>query len=150
MESLIGAVPFQVARASAALPAAGAYDASPLSLECAAFKSAVLYFSYTRGAVGGSFTFKVEASPHFSDSSTYDNWFQLSLYDSDTIVAGSDAVSAIQREEILYTSGGATEERIAYGTINLGGGIQRIRVLAKEVGVVDTPGTLEVLATFWE
>ena len=54
MEALIGAVPFQVARASAALPAAGAYDASPTALMCAGFESAVFYFSYTRGDALGS------------------------------------------------------------------------------------------------
>lgn len=149
MEALIGAVPFQVARTSAVLPAAGAYDTSPTELMCAGFESAVFYFSYTRGDALGSFAFKIEVSPHASDSATYDNWFQLALYEADSIVAGTDEQALIQREEILYTPTSANEERFVYGSVNLGGGIQRVRVSAKEVGTVGKPGTLEVLSTFW-
>ena len=87
MESLIGAVPFQVARASAALPAAGAYDPAPLEMMCAGFDSAILYFSYVRGGAAGAFKFKVEVSPHASDSIIYPSWFQSTLYEDGGVVA---------------------------------------------------------------
>jgi hypothetical protein len=149
MESLIGAVPFQVARTSVALAGAGAYDASPLAMICAGFDSAVLYFSYTRGGAAGAFKFKIEVSPHASDSSTYDNWFQATIYDGGTVTAGADTTSTTQREEVSYTATSANEEKFAYGQVQLGGGIQRMRVVCAESGNVGAPGTLQALATFW-
>ena len=150
MESLIGAVPFQVARASAALPAAGAYDPAPLEMMCAGFDSAILYFSYVRGGAAGAFKFKVEVSPHASDSIIYPSWFQSTLYEDGGVVAGSDSTSEMQREEVSYTATGAAEEKFAYGKIKLGGSIQRIRVACAESGNVGAPGSLQILATCWE
>jgi len=150
MESLIGAVPFQVARASAALPAAGAYDPAPLEMMCAGFNSAVLYFSYVRGGAAGAFKFKIEVSPHASDSLIYPSWFQATLYEDGGVTTGADTTSETQREEVLYTATSANEEKFAYGNIQLGGGIQRIRVSCAESGNVGAPGSLQALATFWD
>src|SRR3972149_10556555 len=51
-------------RASAALPAAGAWDAAPLEISCPMHGRMTLFLSYTRGAAGGAFDFQLQASPY--------------------------------------------------------------------------------------
>ena len=48
-----GAQSLQTARAAAALPAAGAYDAAPTELSCQAAGAVTLFTTYTRAGVGG-------------------------------------------------------------------------------------------------
>ena len=88
----------QVARASAALPAAGAFDTTPTALACPGFDFVTLYFTYTRGGAGGAFKFKVEASLDSPGSV----WHQGALYAPGTVVAGRDTGSTTQREHVTY------------------------------------------------
>lgn len=129
----------QVARASSALPAAGAYDASPLALSCPSFLHAAIAFTYTRGGVGGKFEFKIEVAT--AQAPTV--WHQFSLYDPGTVAGGSDTLSLQQRESVEYASTSASAERFAY-QFNLNGLWEKIRVTARETGTILTPGTLKV------
>jgi len=134
----------QQARVSAALPAAGAWDAAPTEMPCAGFKDVMLYFSYTRGAAGGDFQFRVDVSPDSAGAV----WHQGTIYDAGAVASGADTLSNVQREEIEYGSTGAAIERFAYGPISVEATVERIRVPAQESGVVLTPGTLEIEARF--
>jgi hypothetical protein len=60
------------------------------------------------------------------------------------VAAGVDTASAVQREYQGYTSQGAAAEDFVYGPIALNGNIERIRIRARETGVVGTPGTLQI------
>lgn len=134
-----------VARASAALPAAGAFDASPIILPCSDFSFVTFYISYTRGGIGGAVTLKPLASPL---SDTLASFYQLSAVDVGTLVAGSDLVHIIQRQAVKYTTGGAPAELFTYGPIELRGTVERLQVPCAESGAAGTPGTCAVLALF--
>ncbi len=43
----------QIARVSAVLAGAGAWDATPLALQCSDFNNMTLLVTYTQGAAGG-------------------------------------------------------------------------------------------------
>lgn len=134
----------QTARASAALPAAGAYDTAPTELFCPNFKSVMLSVAYTRGGAAGAFDFIVETSPASSGAV----WHRATLYAGAAVVAGSDSQSNIQREAVEYQATGAAIERIAFGPILLNGTVERIRVSARETGNIAAPGTLAITANF--
>lgn len=133
--------PQQVLRASAALPAAGAYDAAPTAIEVMGWTEITLLCAYTRGAAGGSVRFKVEFS--------YDNaptvFYQTTLYQSGALAAGADVNSLLQREDFTYTSTAAGIERFVYH-LELPSNVKTLRLTAREVGVVGTPGTFAVNA----
>lgn len=133
----------QVARVSAALPAAGAYDTLPLVMETPDAEFVTLWFSYTRGGVGGSFNWKIEGSPNNTPV-----WYQLSYGDRPAVVAGTDNTGATQQADNVYQANGATIERFIVGPITLERTFEQLRVFGAEVGAVGTPGTLEILATF--
>lgn len=134
----------QTARASAALPGAGAFDPAPAELACPGFDFVTFYCTYTRGAAGGAFEFKIEAAPNSSGTV----WHQSTLYSPGTVAPGSDVVSDIQREGIEYEATGAPAELFVYGPLELRGTVERIRVSARETGVAGTPGTLSIEARF--
>lgn len=130
------------ARASAALPAAGAWDTAPTELLSAGMDWIMLILTYTRGAAGGACEFRVEVSPDSSGT----RWARASLYDPGILAAGADVDSAVQREEFTYAAIAAGAETFLYGPLHLGGHVERIRIPAHETGVVGTPGTLAVEA----
>lgn len=134
----------QTARASAVLPAAGAFDSAPTALQCPGFDFVTLYLKYTRGGAGGAFKFKIEVSPDSSGSV----WHQAGLYSPGTVTAGADTVSTEQREAVSYQATGASAELFVYGPVELNGTVERIRINAAETGAVGTPGTLEIKARF--
>jgi hypothetical protein len=144
MANPYGLNPYQIARASAALPAAGAYDATPTELVCAGFDFVTLYIVYTRGGAGGDMQFKIEVSP----ASGGDEWHQLTAYAKATVTSGSDLTSNAQREEVEYGSTGSGAEKFAYGPIPLNGTVERIRIPCQESGAVGTPGTCQIKALF--
>lgn len=146
--SLTGAQSRQTARASAALPAAGAFDAAPTAMPCETASSVSLFATYTRGGAAGSTRLRVEVSPYAATTAGVENWFQLGLYEPDVIVPGSDAASAIQRDAVLYVATGAAAENFVYGPIQLDGTVMRMRVAAAEVGNVGAPGALHLVALF--
>ncbi|MCI0423903.1 MAG: hypothetical protein L0312_32615, partial [Acidobacteria bacterium] len=61
---------------------------------------------------------------------------------------GTDVSSDVQQEEVEYGSGGAAAEFFIYGPVRIVGALDKLRVNAKETGVVGTPGTLEAIAVF--
>lgn len=134
----------QTARASVPLPAAGAFDSAPTALACPGFDFLTLYFTYTRGGAGGAFKFKIEVSPDSSGSV----WHQAALYSPGTVTPGSDTGSTTQREHITYQSTGAGAELFVYGPVEMGGTVERVRIVAAETGAVGTPGTLKIEARF--
>lgn len=137
----------QQARVSAALPAAGAYDATPTEMQCPSAEWVTLYVSYTRGAAGG----RVQVRPDFSPDSTGAVWHQMSVYSPGLVAVGADTTSGIQREQAEYGATAAAIERFTIGPIELGAGTERLRVACRESGVVGTPGVCEVEARFgWE
>lgn len=134
----------KIARASAVLPAAGAYDTTPVVMDASEFEVVSFYCKYTRGAAGGRVRLKIEVSPESSGS----NWYQVSTIAIGTVTPGADSVSAIQREAVEYGATGAGAEAFVYGPVGLGRTIHRVRIAAAESGVVGTPGTAEILARF--
>jgi len=137
----------QTVRASAALPAAGAWDATPTALVSAYATSLNLHFTYTRGAVGGAFDFQLEVSPYAVAANVpagAAEWVTESLYAPGAVVAGADSTSLVQRELQSYTSQGAAAEDFVFGPIAFSFNVERYRVRARESGVVGTPGTLQI------
>jgi hypothetical protein len=132
-------------RASAALPAAGAWDAAPTEIAVPGLDAIVLYVTYTRGAAGGAFDYQVQVSPYATAQGVVQNWFTQSLYAAAALAAGADAQSRLQREYVTYASTGAGAEAFVYGPIELEA-VERIRMVCRESGVVGTPGTVHVVA----
>jgi len=138
-----------VLRASAALAAAGAWDAAPTETPCAFVDNLTLSFTYTRGAAGGGFDWQLETSIYAVVGNVpagAAEWVTQSIYAAGGVVAGADTTSLVQRELQSYTSQGAAAEDFSYGPIELNSTIERIRVRARESGVVGTPGTLQITA----
>ena len=140
----------QEARASAALPAAGAWDATPTALACPYFEGVNLSFTYTQGAAGGAFDFQIEVSLYSVVGNVpagASEWITESIYAAGAVAAGVDTTSLVQRELQSYTSQGAAAEDFVYA-MHFPIPVERIRVLARESGAVGTPGTLQIEALF--
>lgn len=133
----------QIARASAALAAAGAYDTTPTAMFCPGFKRVTLFGEYTRGGAGGAVNLKIEGSP----VGTGDVWHNLTQYSAGTLAVNADTTSGVQREILKYGSTGAAIEKFAV-TVELNGAVERLRVNCAEIGAVGTPGTVKVTAKF--
>ena len=137
------------ARASAALAAAGAWDATPTEFFVSGAQNLTLGFTYTRGAAGGAFDYQIEVSLYSLTANAPTGaaeWITESVYASGAVAAGADTQSRVQREYQTYQSQGAAAEDFAYGVIALNGTIERARIRARESGVVGTPGTLQIAA----
>lgn len=139
----------QEARASAALPLAGAWDAAPTVMPCPYFDFLTLSFTYTRGAAGGGFDWQLETSAYSVAANVPaggSEWVTQSIYAAGAVAAGVDTTSLVQRELQSYTSQGAAAEGFVYGPIALHGTVERVRVRARESGAVGTPGALQITA----
>ena len=136
----------QIARVLAILPAAGAYDPTPLELYCNTFGRVTLFFTYTAGKIVGAFAFRIDTSPDGAGAV----WDRMTLYDPAVVATGFDIQSDIQREAIEYGTLGADPETFVYGPIALGGAAERIRIAAAETGDLVFRGTLEIRAVFGE
>lgn len=145
----------QEARASAALPAAGALDANPTEMVCAGFDRVHLSMIYTPGAAGGGAAFAIQiwVSPYLVAADVpagAEEWVHLAAYDQAIVAAGTPTVSLVQSNSIQYGDeaiAGAAET-IHLGTIPIGA--MRLRIPAQETGLVLTPGTLQIQARFTE
>ena len=71
-------------RATAALPAAGAWDAAPTEVACAGYEWMRLYFTYTRGeqAEAGSVAYRYEISPYYTAHRVTLNRDRVSVLDT--------------------------------------------------------------------
>ena len=141
----------QVVRASAALPAAGAWDASPTELVSDYVRNLTLHFTYTRGAqaAAGAFDWQLEVSPYSSVAlvpTGASEWVTESIYAAGAVALGADTQSRVQREYQTYGSQGADPEDFVYGPIDLGRNVERYRIRARESadGDTGTPGTLQI------
>jgi hypothetical protein len=139
----------QTARAAAALPAAGVYDAAPTIMPCGGAEYVTLYVTYTRAGAGGSVRVRPEFSPYSAVVAGVENWFPASVKQVGAFAAGADTVSGAQRENgVLYTSTGVGAETFAYGPIALEATVERLRVMCQEVGAVATPGACHIVAVY--
>ena len=140
------------ARASAALPAAGAWDAAPTEFFTSGADTMRLHFTYTRGAAGGAFDFQVETSIYSTVNlvpAGAGEWADPSVEAVGAVAAGVDTQSLVQDGYDTFTSSGAGAETFTYGPIQLNGTIERVRIPCRESGVVGTPGTLIVVAEMY-
>lgn len=135
----------QTARANAALPAAGAYDATPTVMHCAGFETCTLFIAYTRGGAGGDMQFRVEVSPDSAGAV----WHRGGIYAPGGVASGADTVSNLQREDVEYGSTAAGAEAVVYGPFDLRGAA-RLRIPCRESGAVGTPGTAAIGARFYQ
>ena len=138
------------ARVSAALAAAGAWDATPVEFPVCGMSNMTLHRVYTRDAVGGAYDFQIFYSPYSVAGlvpAGGAEWVAMDLYEAGLIVAGADAASLDQRETITYTSQGAAAEAAVFGVIELRQTIERVRIRARESGAVGDPGTLQIQVT---
>jgi hypothetical protein len=136
----------QIARAVAALPAAGAWDATPTAMACPGFNSMTLAVTYDEnaGGVAGAMDLQILWSP----DSTGTVWHTMSLYAPGVLAAGVETQSRVQTEYVTFAPVGATNELFAYGPITLAGTIERVAVRCRESGQVGSPGACSVLARF--
>ncbi|GAG99264.1 unnamed protein product [marine sediment metagenome] len=136
----------QQARVSGALPAAGAWDATPTVMACPSFDYVTLYIKYDEDAqtAAGSVDIRIDVSPDSAGAV----WHQGTAYSTGAVVAGADTVSAFQREEISYEPTGVAAEFWIFGPLHLGGTVERMRVAAQESGDVGAPGICEIEARF--
>ena len=134
-------------RVSAALPAAGAWDAAPVESFSSGAHNLTLSFTYTRGAAGGAFDWQLEVSIYSVVGNVpagASEWVTESVYAAGAVAAGADTQSRVQREYQTYQATGAALEDFVFGPIELNGTIERIRVGARESGNVGAPGTLQI------
>jgi len=129
-----------VARASAVLLGAGAWDVTPTVLTTAGMDYIRLVCTYTRGAAGGAFEMVIETSGESSGA----GWERATLYAAGVVAAGEDTTSTFQREGLEYAATAAAAEAVNFGPLALNGTVERLRIAAHETGVVGTPGTLEI------
>lgn len=137
------------ARASAALPAAGAWDATPTEFFTSGAQFITLTFTYTRGAAGGAFNWQAQASIYAVAGNVpagAGEWQTESVESIGAVAPGADTTNLVQRDLQSYTSQGAAAEAFVYGPIALRGNVERMRIYARESGVVGTPGTLAITA----
>ncbi len=136
----------QPVRAAAALPAAGAWDATALEVNCENSEFIALYLEYTRGGAAGAVDWYLEVSPFANDQPGITNWFQTALYAPGVLAAGADTQGRLQREFLTYQATGAALESFVYGSVRIAGAVERLRLIARESGNVAAPGTLKVTA----
>lgn len=124
------------ARSSAALAAAGAFDTSPTALDMSNMGQIQFFLSYTRGAAGGSFDYKIELSPDGT------NWYQQSAADADNVTTAADTTVETQRKLWLYKNTSASAEKFASPIFSICSPWVRINVA--EVGDTANPGTVAI------
>ena len=138
-------------KASAALEAAGAWD-TPTEQSIAGAGRVMLSLTYTRGAAGGAFDFQIQSSIYSIVGNVpagAGEWANEAIYAPGAVVAGVDTTSLVQREFERYTSQGAAAETFTFGPIEFDHSVERLRITARESGVVGTPGTLVIVGELY-
>jgi len=110
--------------------------------------SITLSLTYTRGAASGAADWQLQSSIYAVAGNVpagAGEWANESLYAAGAVVAGADSQSLDQAEYTTYTSTSANAETVTYGPIELDHTIERLRIRARESGVVGTPGTLAIV-----
>lgn len=122
------------ARASAALPAAGAYDSAPTSVPVQHADEVTLYLAYAQGGAGGACALKIDVSP---DQGT--TWHALTVLDSTLTVSTPNATMNAYAQVLQFPAGSGN-----YCYTLATGGVPLLRVRAAETGNTAAPGTLSV------
>jgi hypothetical protein len=138
-----------ILRASAALPAAGAWDATPTETSVAGGENMTLSFTYTRGGAGGAFDWQLETSIYAVAANVPTDaaeWVTEYAHTQAVVAAGADTTDSVQRELHSYQATAAGAEDFFFGPIALEKNIERVRVRAKESGATGSPGTLSIVA----
>ena len=138
----------QVARVSLILPAAGAWDPTPLELLCAGFQHVALFVTYTSGgqAIGGV-ELKLEYT-HDGVENAAALWYQDTAFTQPVVVTGADTVSDVQREGTEYGSVLANVAEYYVIEYDIPANAEQIRVSARETVQAGAPGVCEVIARF--
>jgi hypothetical protein len=137
-------------RARAALAGAGAWDAAPLEIACPQHTRMTLFIEYVRGAAGGAVDFQWFVSPYSANVAGVEDWFAQSEFTPAVLVPGLDSQSRMQREYITYLSQAAAAETFVLGPIELGAGVERIYIRARESGIVATPGICHIVGIIYD
>lgn len=128
--------PIITVRASAVLPASGAYDSSPTTIEVDFAREVEVYITYTRGAAGGAFQVKVLTS---ADNVTF---CERTVIDGNSLASGAMNVYTASYKFPVAASGSA-ENRSLIVNVNT---TKFIQFVFAEYGVTGTPGTLAAVA----
>lgn len=136
-------------RISAALPAAGAWDATPIESPSSFVQRLTLYFTYTQGeqAGGGAFDWQLEASGYAITAlapAGASEWTTEPIIAPGTVVAGAETQNFVQTDYQTFTAVGSSAEDFHFGPIEFDGTVERIRVRARESGFAAVPGTLQI------
>jgi len=143
------------ARASAALPAAGAWDASPTEFFCSGARWIQIQFTYTQGGQNqGAFDWQLESSIYAVAANVpagAGEWAEPSIFSGGAVALGADTQSRDQQEYITYGSKGVAAETFTFGPVELDRVIERLRIPARESadGDVANPGTLAIVVEMW-
>lgn len=150
MATYIGVDSLVTARASAALPAAGAWDASPTEFFVSGVDDMGVHLTYTQGAAGGAADIQLQLSPYSITAlvpAGAQEWVNQTLYGAGTVAAGADSQSRMQAEYVTFDPVTANAEAVTFAVINLGGVFERARVRARESGQEQSPGTAQITVT---
>lgn len=143
------------ARASAALPAAGAWDATPTEFFVSGARWMQIQFTYTRGGQGqGAFDWQLESSIYSVAAlvpAGAGEWGDQSIFLGGPVALGADTQSRVQQDYETYGSKGAAAETFTFGPIEIDRAIERIRIPARESadGETGSPGTLAIVVELW-
>lgn len=143
----IGIESQQIVRVSAALAAAGAFDAAPLELYVNGAQNAMLALTYTRGGAAGAFDMQIEISIYSVVGNVpagAQEWVDGTAYAVGAVAAGANTTSLLQAERVRFTPLTANVEGTIFGPLELDGLIERIRIGCAESGNVGAPGTLQI------
>lgn len=150
MATYMGVSSLNTARASAALPAAGAWDATPTEFFISGADSMGVHVTYTQGAAGGAVDVQLQLSPYSLAAlvpAGASEWITQTLYSSGPVAGGADTQSLIQAEYVTFDPTTANAEGVTFSPVALDGLFERCRVRARESGVVQTPGTAAIVVT---
>jgi len=139
-------------RASAALPAAGAWDASPTEFFVSGASSLGVHLTYTEGEPGGSVDVQLELSPYALTANVptgAQEWIPQTLYAPGVVAGGVDTQSLAQNEYVTFDPTGVTTEAITFAPVALRGVFERARVRARETSQQAVPGTCQITATLF-
>jgi len=153
MATYMGVSSLNTARASAALPAAGAWDATPTAFFVSGADSMAVHLTYTQGAAGGAVDIQLQLSPYSIAAlvpAGASEWIDQTLYAPGAVAGGADSQSLAQAEYVTFDPTTANAEGITFSPVALSGVFERCRVRARESpvsGVVGTPGTAAIVVT---
>lgn len=142
----------EVMRVWAALPAANAWDATPLVVPCAGAWWVRLYFTYQRpGELPGSLDYYYDQSPFSADAlAPNEVWFHQTIYAAGDVTPCVLANSSVQQEIVTYCPTSQNTETFISPPIHLAGCIERLRVFCRQQpGSGVAPGNAEVIGLFY-